>query len=232
MRRFGWGMALHGVPAGTLELGADLLAAEAEAGQGEGDVERNEIPVSEDEGVSGGAGRTDSEYRPEQDTPAEQEEVSQENDRVGGDAGPDPLDADFGELEPDLIAIEGQPDDIAVEEPVAAERSGPQFIFSDDLNTIRWAKGGRLLEIAGELETTLQAGWTIERFAYLQNQIVRMDRGEAPDDQDARSEFAWITEQSCAISRVTSHLKTRSAELKAADRDAVAAFDPEAGWPE
>jgi len=151
----------------------------------------------------------------------------------------DALDADFtefsGALEgEDLNAPALDAPDFGEDVVAAEDERGPQFIFSDDLNTIRWAKGGRLLEIAGEREAALQEGWTLDEFRSLQNLIQRMERGEAPNDQAARDAFTTLSQRSQAISRVTSYMKQRSDELKAiprGDRDAVMAFDPEAGWP-
>lgn len=152
---------------------------------------------------------------------------------LGGDEEPaaesEPLDAEFDDYgdgaDPLLTYTEGDADDATAQEP-----DGPVAYFSDDIRTIQLAKLGRLGQIARERKAALQEGWTVEEFASLQNLIMRIDRGEAPDDPEARARFLAISERSRAMNAVDAFKGQREAELEAADRDGVMAFDPEAGW--
>lgn len=211
----------------TLELGADLLAAEAEAEPRTYDeateeyfadeaLRASEPPSDGPEDLRDAGGDESGDYDPSSDG----------RGIVLGD-GPDssaaPIAADF-------IAIEGQPDDIAVEEPQPTDPGGVAY-FGDNIHTIKLAKMGRLSQIARAAKEALQAGWTLAEFASLQNLIVRIDRGEAPDDPEARARFMAISERSAAMARVDAYREQREGELEEADRPGIEAFDPESGWP-
>lgn len=139
----------------------------------------------------------------------------------------EPTDVDF-DLVDALSVPELEGPDLGA---TAQEPDGPVAYFSDDIRTIQLAKLGRLGQIARELKAALQEGWTVEEFASLQNLIMRIDRGEAPDNPEARARFLAISERSRAMNAVDAFKGQREAELEAADRDGVMAFDPEAGWP-
>lgn len=143
--------------------------------------------------------------------------------------------ADFPEveeqIEPELIRIENDPNDIPVMEPEAGDPGGVVY-FGDNIHTIRLAKMGRLAQIARALKDVLQEGWSLEEFRSLQNWVVRADRGEAPDDPVARARFEAISERSRAMSRIDAYKDLRELELDSLDREGVEAFDVDWGWPE
>lgn len=214
------------VAGSTLELGADLLAAEGEA-----------EPRTYDEATE--------EYFAEHPEDAVREAAAPLDGGSEGLSGADDIaEAEAqnagtweafvekvrGFTDADLIAIEGQPDDIAVEEPQPTDPGGVAY-FGDNIHTIKLAKMGRLSQIARAAKEALQAGWTLAEFASLQNLIVRIDRGEAPDDPEARARFMAISERSAAMARVDAYREQREGELEEADRPGIEAFDPEAGWP-
>lgn len=153
-----------------------------------------------------------------------------------------PIDADFDlgvfsvEAPPTdgSFLLENRPDDIEVEEPTQREQPtdpGGVAYFGDNIHTIKLAKMGRLSQIARAAKDALQEGWTLAEFASLQNLVVRIDRGEAPDDPEARARFVAISERSAAMARVDAFREQRESELEAAERPGIEAFDPEAGWP-
>ena len=158
----------------------------------------------------------------------------------------EPTDAEFEEpvSADDLAGIEdalrGEPLLTGVEneeyEPVYAGPIDPHpggvVYFGDDIKVIQLAKMGRLAQIARALKDVLQEGWSIEEFRSLQNLIVRMDRGEAPNDIDAKYRFETIGERSRAMSRIDAYKDERELELDTLDREGIEAFDPEEGWPE
>jgi len=137
------------------------------------------------------------------------------------------IDADFTDAS---FVLENRPDDIEVEEPQPTDPGGVAY-FGDNIHTIKLAKMGRLSQIARARKAEFQAGWTLEEFASLQNLIVRIDQELAPDDAAARERFLTISALSAAMSTVDAYRADREAELEAADRDGIEAFDPEYGWP-
>jgi hypothetical protein len=154
-------------------------------------------------------------------------------------------DADFEPFEADALEQEGAAEPLALEADALIFEIGdttddppaqsPIAYAASDLDALVREKLGRVSQIARELKATLQDGWTLDRFAFLQNLIVRIDRGEAADDSTARAEFLAISERSQAMSRVDAHRDALEADLeaigKARDYEAAVAFDPEAGWP-
>lgn len=154
------------------------------------------------------------------------------------------FDADFeeagdeAELEGDLgaeLLLDDQSEPAREAEAPAEEVSSGVAYFGDDIHVARLAKMGRLLEIATERKAALQEGWTVAEFASLQNLIMRINQGEAPDDVRDRERFDQISAYSRAMSHVDAFLALREAELeryaKPLDREAILAFNPEAGWP-
>lgn len=199
----------------TLEppsLGADILAAESEAGESAGDEGHGDHPTGESEGDG----------------------ASPEGVHEAGSGGGfvslnllDPIDADFT---PVIPAITDEDHIRRVAEETATDTSGVAY-FGDNLHVIRLAKIGRVTQVAAEKKAALQFGWDVAEFAYLTNLIVRMDQGLAPDDPTARSRFALISDASRAMSAVDAFAETQVGYLNAASREEVEAFDPEAGWP-
>ena len=150
------------------------------------------------------------------------------------DLGSELLDSETYALDP--LLLESTQESLPPYEYQRPDNSGGVAYFGDDIHVARLAKMGRLSQIARDLKATLQDGWSLGEFASLQNLIVRMDRGEAPDDAGARERFLWITERSRAMSRVDAFKDVREGELEGyanpLDREAILAFNPEAGWPE
>lgn len=162
--------------------------------------------------------------------------------------GDDFTDADFTEDEPldlgaelledetlDLPALDApEPLDFAPDE--IEHPSEPITYGASDFDALVREKLGRVSQIARELKTALQEGWTVTEFASLQNLLVRIERGEATDDPSARERFIWISGRSQAMSRVDAVRDAKEDELAAiAEKRTYAAaveFDPESGWPE
>lgn len=189
-----------------LELGQDILAAEAEAGHS------SDIALTEGTNPHDGGDHESGGENPASE-PAHE-------------AGSAILDADYTPVP----AIEGQ-DVTETTDPVDAGSDSGVAYFGDNLHVIRLAKIGRVTQVAAEKKAALQFGWDVAEFAYLTNLIVRMDQGLAPDDPSARSRFALISDASRAMSAVDAFAETQVAYLNAASREEVEAFDPEAGWP-
>lgn len=223
------------------------VAPEAEGGQGEGDELVRSEPTDEhanpEQLASDEHERTGLDGEVVSDAPSEPGNADASGgdsaaDFVVGDSGPNVVDADFDlgvfsvEAPPTdgSFLLENRPDDIEVEEPQPTDPGGVAY-FGDNIHTIKLAKMGRLSQIARAAKDALQEGWTLAEFASLQNLVVRIDRGEAPDDPEARARFVAISERSAAMARVDAYREQREGELEAAERPGIEAFDPEAGWP-
>lgn len=204
-----------------VSLGSDILAAEEEMQQNPGrtltdwesrQLERDFDPNDPTEGMG---------------------------DDDGGDD--DPIDADYFEPEPalegeDLNLTPALPDDYRVEEGQGEGEGsdGPIAYAASDFDGLIREKLGRVGQIARALKAELQEGWSIAEFRSLQNHIQRIERGEAPDDHDARERFFAISERSQAMSRVETARDAHEAALdaigQARDYAAAQAYDPEQGW--
>ena len=175
-------------------------------------------------------------------------------DEPGDSDLPSAFDADYEEIGEPAGEVEGadleafaltdqseqpQPAPEAVPEP-----GGGVVYFGDDIHVARLAKMGRLAEIARERKAALHEGWTVGEFASLQNLLVRIERGEAPDDGAARARFLAISERSRAMSAIDAYQNSREDELERyaeqmraeetrdQARDAILAFNPDDGWPQ
>lgn len=153
----------------------------------------------------------------------------------------EPIDADFTVedlggsedlAEPDFetLALEGS--DL---EPEAPAQDGPIAYGASTIDGLIREKLGRVSQIARELKAIQQEGWTLEEYAYLQNLMVRMDRGEAPDDQASRERFLAIAMKSQAMSRIDAVRDRKEGELEEIghrrDFDAAVYYEPGEGWP-
>lgn len=135
-------------------------------------------------------------------------------------------DADFAALPPP------EPEDFAPDEiPPADEVAEAVAIFGDNLPMQRLLLIGRVTQIAGEMKAILQEGWTVDEFRELQNHIMRMSQGIAPEDEHARARFAAISEASRAMSAIDAHAERQVEWINGASRDEIAAYKPEEGWP-
>lgn len=186
--------------------------------------------------------------RPDDDTAApdpageayteDQEPAASEMDASASD----PIDADFtvedlaaeddllADEDFDLPAIEGA--DVETEAPA---QDGPIAYGASTIDGLVREKLGRVSQIARELKAVQQEGWTVEEFAYLQNLIVRMDRGEAPNDDASRDRFLEIGRKSQAMSRIDQARDKKEGELEEIgqrrDFDAAVYYEPGDGWP-
>lgn len=229
-----------------LELGAELLEDE---GDGAAAFDRDPEAQSgwqRDMGVSTGGSDEDEAWR--HDAPGAGESGAERGGTLEG--GGDPIDATYDELTaPDtdaladpydinyetdrLTLIEGAPDDVPVEHPKPTDPGGVAY-FGDNIHTIKLAKLGRLSQIARAAKEALQEGWTTEEFAEVQNYILSNtdDIGTFIGAQERYERFIWIADRQRAQSRIEVYREAREAELEAADRDGIEAFDPETNWPE
>ena len=196
----------------------DLEGADAGPASGGGEVLAHD----------GQAWPSDSE--PEVDYEADFEEIGEPAGEVEG--------ADL-----EAFALTDQSEQPPMAQEAAPEPGGGVAYFGDDIHVARLAKMGRLAEIARERKAVLHEGWTVSEFASLQNLLVRIERGEAPDDGAARARFLAISERSRAMSAIDAYQNSREDELeryaeqmKAEEtrdqaRDAILAFNPDDGWP-
>jgi hypothetical protein len=160
----------------------------------------------------------------------------------------DPIDADFGEFgelalalpAPESAVVEGGDagevprltEDIKdfAPDPIAAMQEAVAY-YGDNLPMQRIVLIGRVTQIAREFKAALQADWTLDEFRNLQNLIVRIDRGEAPDNSHARARFHALSDASRAMSTIEVHAETQVAWIENAGRELLAVYDPELGWP-
>lgn len=144
------------------------------------------------------------------------------------------IDADFSE--PEQLPDIGLGEELAQEHPEEyGAGDGPIAYAASNLDSLVREKMGRLGQIARAKKAALHEGWTLEEFRFLQGLVVRMDRGEAPDDQASRDRFVAISEKSRAMSRLEAYRDEREAVLeeigRLRDYQRAEAFDAEAGWP-
>lgn len=213
----------------AVNSGADVASTEGAEGLG-----------SADAGPSSGGLAVHDELGSEEPGYCDPEDVFDADFTEAGE--PEELGAELAE---DYPALTDEQIAAVAEEPPAAEPSSGVVYFGDDIHVARLAKMGRLLEIATEKKAGLQEGWTVQEFASLQNLIMRINRGEAPDDHAARERFDHISAYSRAMNAVDAYLAAREAELETfakglrwdatpeereAARAAILAFNPEE-WP-
>lgn len=207
--------------------------------------EQVETPGHESDGETGEASVLETDGLEADQEPlsgSESPEVFTAHPGGGEGAGEtEPVDAEFDvadlggpeELaDPDFesLALEG-----ADAEPEAPAQDGPIAYGASTIDGLIREKLGRVSQIARELKAIQQEGWTLEEYAYLQNLMVRMDRGEAPDDQASRERFLAIAMKSQAMSRIDSVRDRKEGELEEIgqrrDFDAAVYYEPNEGWP-
>lgn len=163
------------------------------------------------------------------------------DDGPGVERDANPIDADFTaeDLGSDDLLADGDFAPLALEgadaEPEAPAQDGPIAYGASTIDGLIREKLGRVSQIARELKAVQQEGWTLEEYAYLQNLMVRMDRGEAPDDQASRERFLAIAMKSQAMSRIDAVRDRKEGELEEIgqrrDFDAAVYYEPGEGWP-
>lgn len=214
-------------PPGAVDLG-DADAAPGDAESAEDGATGGGGPLLADDGPAfeGDSDILDADYA---DIPADDRDFLALEDQSS------PAAIEGGDIDPLLIEALTQEDEPVPVAPVVSEPASGVVYFGDDIHIARLAKAGRLLEIATERKAALQDGWTVGEFATLQNLIMRIDQGLIPDDEPARARFLAISERSAAMSRVDAYLTQREQELAGyanpLNREAIAAFNPEEGWP-
>lgn len=216
-----------GPPPEPPSLGAEILAAEAEAGESLGDEQRDPVSESDDAAraaVDGGAevGGDAVAGTAGADRESDFLRTEHSDDGLGGGAGPDIVDAFFTEA--DLPAIEGQ--DVA-----AADAGGSQFIFGDNLDQMRTAAIGLVMRHA----RALTPSWAIEDDAALielRNFTMGVSEGRWPDDAGRRAELDTLEGTLAHINAIARARDEKVEFLEGASREDIQAFDPEAGWPQ
>lgn len=216
-------------------LGADILAAEAEAGESAGDEQDHafsvrdltqtdpDLRVEGSDGVEGGAAGLG-------------EHEGSEDDRhvVGDDMGDGgaPIDADFTEFG-DLPAIEGQDVTEATDDPVNTGSEPPQdrFYGLDDLDRRRSLRIGDVVRIALEKmppwDAQDDAALALER-----NFAMGVAEQRWPDDDRHRVLLQALEGKLSKKRLIETERDAKVAFLTAASREEIEAFDPEADWPE
>lgn len=249
-----WGRDIHGpdTPDDPVEAAQWLVAFRLPALAQE--EEPAETPQHESDGETGEEASTQSgesvregdaglsEAPESHDAPRESESAQADASGLLGQGVAQFTDADFEAIEElgaqdelaetdfETLAIEG-----ADAEPEAPAQDGPIAYGASTIDGLIREKLGRVSQIARELKAVQQEGWTVEEYAYLQNLMVRMDRGEAPDDQASRERFLAIAVKSQAMSRIDAVRDRKEGELEEIgqrrDFDAAVYYEPGEGWP-
>lgn len=142
------------------------------------------------------------------------------------------FDADFTDA--NALEAQGLGEELAEEHP--QDYGGGAFIFGDNLAHDRLVRQGQVVNIAADMIAGIKAntGWNDGEFAALQNHVLRhLDAAGMYVGADAvtYSRFVELSDTQSRIRRIEAHRDTGVEFIRTADRDAVAAFDPEAGWP-
>lgn len=156
------------------------------------------------------------------------------------------LDADFAvedlgaesELldDADFVLVElpaPEPEDFAPEELEPAPSGA--FIFGDNLAHDRIIRIGQLSEHANALIDAAKAGYSDNEHDALRSHVVtNMNAAGAyvGGDQALFDRFIALETVTGLVRRIEIFRDARQDFVRAADRDAVAAFEPESGWPQ
>jgi hypothetical protein len=163
---------------------------------------------------------------------------------LGGPSGT--IDADFEDA-PDLGAelLEDEdftlpelpapePLDFAPDEIEPEDHSPGAFIFGDNLAHDRIVRIGQLSERATELIAAAKAGYSDNEHDAVRSHVVtNMNEAGAyvGGRQDLFDRFIELETVTGLIRRIEMHRDERQDFIRSADREAVAAFEPAAGWP-
>lgn len=205
---------------GPVDLGADAITD-----SGDGSVE---------DGASGGGGYLLAPSRPEGTGHSDEDifdadytDIPEDAERLALAAPEEPAleGADFDQL----FLPEPDPADFVPDE--SKRVADAVAMFGDNLPMQRLVLIGRVTQIAAELKAVLQEGWTVGEFSELQNHIMRISQGLAPDDEHVRARFGALSEASRAMNAIDAHAEAQVAFLEAATREQIEAYKPEEGWP-
>lgn len=158
----------------------------------------------------------------------------------------DPIDADFEET-PDLGAEllddedftlpelpAPEPEDFAPDEIEPEDHSPGAFIFGDNLAHDRIVRIGQLSERATELIAEAKVGYSdAEHDAVRSHVVTHMNAAGAyvGDNPKLFGRFIELETVTARIRRIEIYRDERQDFIRSADREAVASFDPAAGWP-
>jgi len=163
-----------------------------------------------------------------------------------GDVGDDLIDADFEDA-PDLGAELLEDEDFALPElpapdpldfapdEIEPENHSPgAFIFGDNLAHDRLVRIGQLAEQANALLDAAKAGYSdAEHDAVRSHVVTNMNAAGAyvGGDQAMFDRFIALETVTARVRRIERYRDERQDFIRSADREAVAAFEPAAGWP-
>lgn len=219
-----------GPPPESPSLGEDILAAEADAAEGEPHESNSETGEAfEAQGYAHAVGGDEPVFDSDHGG----------HESVVTDA---PVDADFTETDALEALAEGAdlpeldpppPEDFAPEE--MPEEPGPgAFIFGDNLAHDRIVRIGQLAEQANMLIDAAKLGYSeSEHNAVRSHVVTNMNEAGAyaGGDQALFDRFIELERVTSRIRMIETFRDAQQDFIRTADREAVAAFDPEAGWP-
>lgn len=151
----------------------------------------------------------------------------------------EPIDAEFADFG-ETPALEGE--DVSFpeleapdlgEEIVAAEAeaSSVAHMYGDSLHIMRWAKKGRLDEIARQRKREILGEWSASEFREQQAQLGRFALGELGAGPEALAHYERVANVVKAVETIDLYHESRVLALDTPDRAFIEAFDPEANWP-
>lgn len=116
------------------------------------------------------------------------------------------------------------------------EHSVSQFIFGDNLALDRLVRQGQVADLAVGLihDTKSNSRFSPDEFVELQNYVVsNLDAAGAFTGDSARYDrFVELSEAQSRVRAIEAERDIKIDFIRVADREAVACFDPTAGWPE
>ena len=209
-------------------LGDESNGETGEASGGDGDAQADPLQHTGAEGGPIGVDMVD----PASDGP----DLTAAGD-VGGLASSDPLDADFtvedlGGLEAEdieLPTLEAPlPEDFAPDEIKPQEDQSGAFIFGDNLHQLRTAAIGLVVQAALNRQP---AGIDYARLSELRNFVMGVSEQRWPDDPAKREELDTLEATERRRRAIDADRDARVEWIMEANREDLAAYDPEAGWP-
>ena len=144
------------------------------------------------------------------------------------------LDADFTIEDlggPDeQLALEGaDPEDFAPDEFAPQDDASGAFIFGDNLHQLRTAAIGLVVQAALNRQPD---GIDYARLSELRNFVMGVSEQRWPDDPAKREELDALEATERKRRAIDADRDARVAWIMEASREDLAAYDPEAGWPQ
>tara|TARA_R110000868_G_scaffold300642_3_gene561094 strand:- start:5922 stop:6974 length:1053 start_codon:yes stop_codon:yes gene_type:complete len=208
----------------TGRSGSGVVAFAADGDEAGGDAEEENFDVSNGESIGGelahGSGGDVSD--------ADFEAIFEEAPDLGAELLDDEAFA-HGEL-PAPDPLDFAPDEIEPE----PEHSPGAFIFGDNLAHDRIIRIGQLSEHATDLIAAAKSGYSDNEHDAVRSHVVtNMNEAGAyvGGRQDLFDRFIELETVTGLIRRIEIYRDERQDFIRSADRDAVAAFEPAAGWP-